>query len=119
MVRTGIDGLWSISCICNQASARHHDLWPSTDPCSAAAFKAATDLPLPRRADRDDPVFRRWVVWRHTQIVDYLLAELQVARGLSWPIVLFHENSSVDSGLLTDVAADPASWQGVGGGDGA
>ena len=113
MVRTGIDGLWVDQAYLQSNVGSHHDLWPSTDPCSAAAFKAATDLPLPRRADWDDPVFRRWVVWRHTQIVDYLLAELQAARAINPAIVLFHENSSVDSGRSTYVAADPASWQGV------
>lgn len=113
LVRTGIDGLWVDQAYLQSSVGSHHDLWPSADPCSAAAFTAATDLPLPRRVDWDDPIFRRWVVWRHTQIADYLLAELQVARAINPAIVLWHENSCVDTGRATYVAADPASWLGV------
>jgi hypothetical protein len=109
MVLTGIDGLWIDQAYLQSSVGAHHDLWPSTDPCSAAAFKAATALDLPRTADWGDPVFRRWIVWRHTQIAEYVVAEMQMARKLNPQIVCFHENSCVDSGRSTYVAADPAS----------
>jgi hypothetical protein len=114
-VLTGIDGLWVDQAYLQASVGSHHDLWPSTDPCSVAAFKAATNLPLPRRIDWDDPIFRRWIVWRHEQIAEYLRAELQTARAVNPEIFLLHENSSVDSGRSTYVAADPTSLLGVAG----
>ena len=58
----------------------------------------------------DDPVFRRWVVWRHSQISDFLLAEKEVARDVNPAIVFINENSDVDSGRSTYVANDPATY---------
>lgn len=115
MVRTGIDGLWVDQAYLQSSVGSHHDLWPSGDPCSAAAFRAACGLALPRRVDWDDPLFRRWVVWRHTVIAEYLLAEAQAARAVNPHIVVVHENSSVDTGRATYVAADPAGFLGVDG----
>lgn len=115
MVLTGIDGLWIDQAYLQSSVGSHHDLWPSSDPCSAAAFKAATALDLPRSPDWGDAVFRRWVVWRHSQIADYLQAEMQMARALNPQIVCLHENSCVDSGRSTYVAADPTSLLGVSG----
>lgn len=113
MVRTGIDGLWVDQTYLQSSVGTHHGIWPSSDPCSAAAFKVATGLEMPKQEDWDDPVFRRWVVWRHTQIAGYLLAELRVARGVNPKIVFLNENSSVDSARSTYVATDPASFLGM------
>lgn len=110
MVATGIDGLW-VDQVYLQSSVGHHDdLWPSSDPCSAAAFTAATGLSLPVTEDWDSPTFRRWIVWRHSQMVDFLLAEKAAARAINPALVFFNENSSVDSGRSTYVANDPASY---------
>ena len=89
----------------------HHELWPSCDACSADAFQSDTGLPMPTVADWDDPVFRRWVVWRHSQISDFLLAEKEVARAVKPDIVFFNENSGLDTGRSTYVANDPTSYQ--------
>ncbi|MFN8464941.1 MAG: hypothetical protein U0X20_05295 [Caldilineaceae bacterium] len=113
LVRTGIDGLWIDQAYLQSSVGTHHELWPSSDPCSAAAFQAAAGLPMPRRVDWDDPVFRRWVVWRHTQIADYLLAVVRVASAVNPNIVVLNENSCVDTCRSTYVAADPAAFVGV------
>jgi hypothetical protein len=113
LVRTGVDGLWIDQAYLQSSVGTHHELWPSSDPCSAAAFQSAAGLSMPRRVDWDDPVFRRWVVWRHTQIADYLLAEARVARAVNPNIIVFNENSCVDTGRSTYVATDPAAFLGV------
>jgi hypothetical protein len=113
LVRTGIDGLWIDQAYLQSSVGTHHELWPSSDPCSAAAFQSAAGLPMPRRVDWDDPVFRRWVVWRHTQIADYLLAEARVARAVNPHLIVLNENSCVDTGRSTYVATDPAAFLGV------
>jgi hypothetical protein len=110
MVLTGIDGLWVDQTYLASSVGDHHSLWPSSDPCSAAAFMAATGLDMPRVEDWDDPVFRQWVVWRHSQVAEYLVAECNVARSVNPQIVFLNENSSVDSGRATYVATDPASF---------
>lgn len=113
MVATGIDGLWVDEAYLQASVGRHHGLWPSHDPCSIAAFHAATGLATPTCEDWDDPIFRRWVVWRHTQMVDYLRAEVAAARAVNPQIVVVNENSCVDTARATYVATDPASLHGV------
>ena len=115
LVRTGIDGLWIDQVYLQSSVGSHHDLWPSGDPCSAAAFQAATGFALPPCADWDDPVFRRWVVWRHGQLADYLQAVASTARAANPHIVVFNENSCADTARATYVGADPASLLGVSG----
>lgn len=110
IVQTGIDGLWIDQVYLQSSVGRHHDLWPSSDPCSAAAFASATGLKLPARLDWDDPVFRRWVVWRHQQIADYLLALKTAVRAVNPDLVFLNENSSVDLGRSTYVGNDPTVY---------
>ena len=111
MAETGIDGLWVDEVYLQSSVGCHHELWPSCDACSADAFQSDTGLPMPTVADWDDPVFRRWVVWRHSQISDFLLAEKEVARAVNPDIVFFNENSDLDTGRSTYVANDPTSYQ--------
>jgi hypothetical protein len=107
ITETGIDGIWVDQVYLQSSVGSHHELWPSSDPCSAAAFRAETGLPLPIREDWDDPVFQRWVVWRHSQIVRFLLEEMEAARSVNPDLVFLNENSSVDSGRSTYVGNDP------------
>lgn len=113
LVATGVDGLWIDQAYLASSVGTHHELWPSGDPCSAAAFKGATGLPIPSRADWNDPIFRRWVIWRHGQLVDYLLAVVHEARAVNPYIVVFNENSCADTARSTYVGADPAALAGV------
>ncbi len=110
MVATGIDGLWVDQVYLQSSVGSHHELWPSRDPCSAAAFQAATGFPVPTAENWDDPAFLQWVIWRHTQIADFLIAEKAVARALNPEIVFFNENSSVDAGRATYVGNDPTYY---------
>jgi hypothetical protein len=84
----------------------------STDPCSAAAFQSTTGLSVPAAEDWDDPTWRRWVVWRHEQMTDYLLAVKQAAREVNPGLVFFEENWNVDGTGATQYANDPAAYLG-------
>ncbi|MCB0082732.1 MAG: hypothetical protein KDE47_17445, partial [Caldilineaceae bacterium] len=110
MVQTGIDGLWVDEVYLQSSVGSHHELWPSTDPCSVAAFHAATGFAAPRAEDWDDPAFLQWVVWRHEQIAEFLLAEKAVARAVNPQLVFLNENSSIDTGRATYVGNDPARY---------
>jgi hypothetical protein len=112
MASTGIDGLWVDTVYLQHSIGNHEDLWPSTDPCSAAAFQSTTGLSVPAAEDWDDPVWRRWVVWRHEQMTDYLLAVKQAARDVNPNLVFFEENWNVDGTGATQYANDPAAYLG-------
>ena len=110
MVRTGIDGLWVDTVYLQHSIGDHEDLWPSTDPCSVAAFRAATGLDVPTAEDWDNPAWRRWVVWRHGQMADYLLALKEAARQVNPDLVFFEENWAADTSGATCYANDPAEY---------
>lgn len=113
LVRTGIDGLWVDQVYLQSSVGTHHDLWPSSDPCSAKAFQQATGLSAPHQVDWGDPTFQRWVVWRHAQVTAYLRAEVAEARRINPQIVFLTENSCVDSSRSTYVATDPTAFHGI------
>ena len=113
MVGTGIDGLWVDTVYLLHSIGSHEDLWPSTDPCSISAFEGATGLTVPIVEDWEDPTWRRWIVWRHRQMVDYLLALKDAAREVNPGLVFFEENWSSDSSGATQYANDPASYLGI------
>lgn len=110
MVTTGIDGLWVDQVYLQSSVGSHHELWPSRDPCSAAAFQAATGFAPPEAENWDDPAFLQWVIWRHTQVTEFLIAEKAAARAVNPALVFLNENSSVDAGRATYVANDPTSY---------
>jgi hypothetical protein len=112
MAGTDIDGLWVDTVYLQHSIGDHEDLWPSTDPCSAAAFQSTTGLSVPAAEDWDDPTWRRWVVWRHEQMTDYLLAVKQAAREVNPGLVFFEENWNVDGTGATQYANDPAAYLG-------
>ena len=109
MVSTGIDGLWVDQVYLQGSVGAHDDLWPSCDPCSAAQFRAATGFAMPVKEDWNDPAFRRWIVWRHSQMAEFLQAEMSVARAVNPQLVFLNENSCADTGRSTYVATDPVS----------
>jgi hypothetical protein len=112
MASTGIDGLWVDTVYLQHSIGDHEDLWPSTDACSATAFQSATGLSAPTQEDWEDPVWRRWIVWRHEQMSDFLLAVKQAAREVSPDLVFFEENWNADGTGATLNANDPAGYLG-------
>ena len=65
---------------------------------------------MPVAEDWDDPDWKRWIVWRHSQMVDYLQALKVAAREVNPNIVFFEENWNVDSSGATQYANDPAAY---------
>ena len=110
MVETGIDGLWVDTVYLQHSIGSHEDLWPSADPCSISAFLGATGLTVPIVEDWEDPKWRRWIVWRHQQMVDYLLALKDAAHEVNPGLVFFEENWNSDSSGATQYANDPAAY---------
>ncbi|MDE3088845.1 MAG: hypothetical protein KGJ80_05630 [Chloroflexota bacterium] len=108
VAQTGIDGLWVDTVYLQHSIGSHVDLWPSTDACAVAAFKSATGLDVPNVEDWNDPTWRRWMVWRHGQTMDYLQALKQSARQVNPNLVFFEENWNADTSAATLYANDPA-----------
>jgi hypothetical protein len=110
MVATGMDGLWVDQSYLPSDVGNHEGLWPSTDSCSAAAFQAATGLSVPSAEDWDNPVWRHWVVWRHAQMTDWLVALKEATRAINPQLVFLEENASADTSRATQNANDPAEY---------
>ena len=110
MAATGIDGLWVDTVYLQHGIGGHQDLWPSTDSCSVSGFESATGFTVPEEEDWDDLTWRRWVVWRHGQMVDFLVALKEAAREVNPDLVFFEENWNTDSSGATQYANDPAAY---------
>jgi len=110
VVSAGMDGLWIDTVYLEHSIGNHDDLWPSTDACSADAFKRATGLSVPESEDWDDPTWRRWIVWRHTQMTGFLLALKEAAREVNPEIVFYEENWNADTSGGMYYANDPAEY---------
>ncbi len=111
LVATGIDGLWVDQVYLPTDVGDHSNLWPSSDPCSVQAFQTATGLTMPVVEDWDSPTWRRWVVWRHTQMADFLLALKDAARTVNPDLVFIEENASADTSWSTQNANDPSIYR--------
>ncbi|MFQ6013932.1 MAG: hypothetical protein ACE5NP_00635 [Anaerolineae bacterium] len=110
LVASGVDGLWVDTAYLQGAIGQHEELWPSHDPFSAAAFREATGFDLPIREDWEDPTWRRWVVWRHQDILNFLVAVKEAAQAVNPDILFFEENWNVDSSGATHYANDPTLY---------
>jgi hypothetical protein len=65
IVPTGIDGLWiDVPLLADFGSTR----WSDFNPSAVAKFQTDTGLSAPRVEDWNDPVWRRWMAWRHEEI---------------------------------------------------
>jgi hypothetical protein len=92
LAATGADGIWPDVPI---YSADAH-LWADTSPYARAAFNSDTGLLLPTREDWNDPVWRRWVEWRHRNLNQYLLDIAAAARSVNPDIVTIVETVTCD-----------------------
>jgi hypothetical protein len=110
VARTGVDGLWVDTVYLEWGIGDHENLWPSSDAASSASFRAATGLTAPTAENWNNPTWRRWVVWRHSQLSDFLLALKSAARSENSNIVFFNENASADTGGATTFGNDPAEY---------
>jgi len=110
MVATGIDGLWVDQTYLPSDVGSHESLWPSSDPCSATAFQAATGLSAPSAEDWDNPVWRHWVLWRHAQMADWLLALKEAARTINSSCFWKRTRAQIPVALHKTRMTPPSTW---------
>ncbi len=67
LAKIRIDGMWGDVPLLSDIAG----IWPCTSDHCRAEFKNATGMTLPSKVDWTDPVFRRWVQWRHQVIWDF------------------------------------------------
>ncbi len=67
LARTRIDGLWGDVPLYSDIVGE----WPCVGPACSAKFKKETGLEIPNDMVWDDPVVRRWIMWRHQQIWEF------------------------------------------------
>jgi len=110
IVRVGVDGLWVDTVYLQHSIGKHEDLWPSFDSHSRMKFKRSCGLDLPTKEDWDSDVWKKWIVWRHEDLKDFLVAVKDAAKSVNPNVVFFKENWSVDTGGATQYANDPISY---------
>ncbi len=110
VVGTGVDGLWVDTTYLEHSIGNHQDLWPSSDPCSVYGFTSTTGLSMPLVENFNDPSWRRWIEYRKTQTVDFLLALKAAARAVNPDIVFLEENWNADTAGAMFYANDPADY---------
>eukprot|EP00741_Cyanophora_paradoxa_P021997 tig00021432_g21234.t1 len=77
IVEAGADGLWMDVPIYFNSMRQFSD----TSFPGAVAFARETGLQLPRAIDWSDPVFRRWIVWRHEALGRFVAEMAREARA--------------------------------------
>jgi len=65
---TGLDGIWFDVPLFNSIVGK----WPCADSWCINKFEAETGMKFPQKLDFSDPSFRRWLLWRHQTLADFL-----------------------------------------------
>ncbi len=105
LAQTTLDGLWGDVPLLSDIVG----VWPCTNPTCAAKFLAETGLAQPTRVDWNNPVFRRWVAWRHGVIHEFEQAVLAGARTVRPDFQLIVETDTMDHSGGTVQGLDGAS----------
>ncbi|NOZ00496.1 MAG: family 10 glycosylhydrolase [Deltaproteobacteria bacterium] len=92
MASTGIDGLWLDVPLFNDIVGR----WACHRPEDRAKFKADTGYDIPKDPNPDDPAWKVWVHWRHTEIDAFLKEVLARAREVDPDFYLVVETVTMD-----------------------
>ncbi|KNB52408.1 hypothetical protein AC230_12510 [Streptomyces caatingaensis] len=109
LAATGVDAVWPDVPIYFDGKAS----WCDASPWAAAAFKADTGLPLPKKADFGDSTFRRFVEWRHRNLHLWQLDIAAAGRSVNKDLVTFVETVSMDYQYATSIGLDGAYLRGV------
>ncbi|MDR6417196.1 beta-galactosidase trimerization domain-containing protein [Pseudarthrobacter sulfonivorans] len=105
LAQTSLDGLWGDVPLLSDIVG----VWPCTNASCAAKFLAETGLAQPTRVDWNNPVFRRWVAWRHGVIHEFEQAVLAGARTVRPDFQLIVETDTMDHSGGTVQGLDGAS----------
>jgi hypothetical protein len=99
---TGIDGIWLDVPIYNDIAVA----WADSHPAAAAKFQADVGFPIPKAVDWNDPVWRRWVAWRHQEITSFVLRVRDAARSVANDIPIVVETVTLDYDAATMLGLD-------------
>ncbi|MDR6416911.1 beta-galactosidase trimerization domain-containing protein [Pseudarthrobacter sulfonivorans] len=105
LAQTALDGLWGDVPLLSDIVG----VWPCTNATCAAKFLAETGLAQPTSVDWNNPVFRRWVAWRHGVIHEFEQAVLSGARTVRPDFLLIVETGTMDHSNATSQGHDGAS----------
>jgi len=99
---TGVDGIWLDVPLYSELGA----VWPDAGDAAAAKFKADSGMPVPKRVDWADPVWRRWIAWRYGEISSFLLRVKDAAKAVSSGISIIVETVTLDYDMATLLGLD-------------
>jgi hypothetical protein len=99
---TGVDGIWLDVPIYNDIAVP----WADSHPAAAAKFQADVGFPIPKAVDWSDPVWRRWIAWRHQEITNFILHVRDAARSVASEMPLIVETVSLDYDSTTMLGLD-------------
>ena len=103
---TALDGIWGDVPLFSDIAGTE---WPCACRHCKARFLAETGLTLPSQANWNDPVFRRWVIWRHRVIWDFEQKILAGARKVRPDFEVIIETVTMDYSGGTAQGLDGAS----------
>ena len=104
LAATGADGIWPDVPLYFDTVVH----WCDTSPWSKAAFRADTGLDIPSAEDWINPVFRRFVEWRHRNLNRWQVDIGNAARTVSPNVLIFVETVTCDYRDGTLVGLDGA-----------
>ncbi|MEV4441874.1 hypothetical protein AB0K09_23265 [Streptomyces sp. NPDC049577] len=101
---TGLDAIWPDVPIYFDGAMS----WCDGSTWAADAFRADTGLALPAKADFGNLAFRRYVEWRHRNLLQWQLDIAAAGRSVNPGLVTFVETVSMDYQYATLVGLDGA-----------
>jgi hypothetical protein len=104
---TGVDGIWLDVPIYNDIAVS----WADTGPGAAAKFHADTGMDVPKQVNWDDPVWRRWIAWRHAELSSFILRVRDAARSVANDITTIVETVTLDYDSTTILGLDGSTMK--------
>jgi hypothetical protein len=104
LAQTGADGVWPDVPL-------YFDVvydWCDVSPWGRAAFKADTGLDVPTVMNWDNPVWRRWIAWRHRNLNQFLIDLAAAGRSVKPDFETFVETVTCDFYDATTMGLDGA-----------
>ncbi|MFC5721669.1 hypothetical protein ACFP1Z_15970 [Streptomyces gamaensis] len=106
---TGLDAIWPDVPIYFDGAVS----WCDASSWAADAFRADTGLALPPKVDFGSSVFRRYVEWRHRNLLRWQLDIAAAGRSVNPDLVTFVETVSMDYQYATTIGLDGAYLRGA------
>jgi glycosyl hydrolase family 42 (putative beta-galactosidase) len=104
---TGVDGIWLDVPIYNDIGAS----WSDVGPTAAAKFQADTGMEVPKAANWNDTVWRRWIAWRYQEISNFLLRIRDAAKSVTDDINIVVETVTLDYDASTMLGLDGSTMK--------